>query len=399
MSDQIVYVPTHNGYAVADLQHGERYPYPDFLLFEALGGDWADLRGGEPYANLHYVFSGAYARDRVRDPIVTVDDFVPDLFLSRVLEFGLNGCPSKPRPTDPQRAAAPNLDPAHDHCDDDARLNVRVDHFDVHLGHHLRMNAHDKFEDHEKHDGDSRNRYYLVKAADRSWSVYTQYHMGHAAGRKGDVRTYGSRHFLDEYLRSACRNKIAPCSLSTTSSSAAVTALTASSGTPSGAASGAASGLTSAAVSATAVSSSGLCSAAILTSTGGEQSDDDAPPYYEEDDDWRQSWWWFYLEASTMGFLTRDKNVADSQLTKPGSTGVGFRATFRLAASKMRELLDLSPDENMYYVLEDGQLSINRDSVHTEYVRKERKGSVLCCAANIDATSTYIKEMVYMGLV
>ncbi|KAJ6448511.1 hypothetical protein C8R47DRAFT_1231005 [Mycena vitilis] len=282
----------------------------------------------------------------------------------------------------------------------------------------IRMVPHDKFQGLERHEDDSRNRYYLVKTRDSSWALYTQYQMGHRAGRRGDVRTYGARFFLDMYLKNACKNKIPPCSFTASSSTSTLPASTFSGTVPntivasSGlAASSSTSTLAYSTFSGTVpntivassglAASSGLSSAAVVTGVSSvPNTDEDAPPHYEKEENWRQSWWWFYLVDPKIGFLTRDKNVAESQVTKRGNSGVGFRATFKLAVDQMRKLLDLDPDQHMYYVLENGHLSVQRDPVHTEYAKHERKGSVLCCAADMNAASTYIREeLVYMGLV
>ncbi|KAJ6454915.1 hypothetical protein C8R47DRAFT_1228436 [Mycena vitilis] len=256
----------------------------------------------------------------------------------------------------------------------------------------IRMVPHDKFQGLERHEDDSRNRYYLVKTRDSSWALYTQYQMGHRAGRRGTFTASSSTSTLPASTFSGTvPNTIVASSGLAASSSTSTLAYSTFSGTVPNTIV-ASSGL---------AASSGLSSAAVVTGVSSvPNTDEDAPPHYEKEENWRQSWWWFYLVDPKIGFLTRDKNVAESQVTKRGNSGVGFRATFKLAVDQMRKLLDLDPDQHMYYVLENGHLSVQRDPVHTEYAKHERKGSVLCCAADMNAASTYIREeLVYMGLV
>ncbi|KAJ7638022.1 hypothetical protein DFH06DRAFT_1335667 [Mycena polygramma] len=240
---------------------------------------------------------------------------------------------------------------------------------------------HDGFLGHKFQNSDNRKKYYTAaEGRDGPLAIFTESSAGYAAQRTAeDAQTHDNRAELDDYLtHTFCIPKSPPCKLARASPShdAPFDDVTGSSNDPSANGSG-----------------------EDLNAVVGPRNDpsgEDLDGGEDLDQGWRHPCWWCFTDVpDQLVYITRDKSNIERAL-KLGLR-VSFRSQFKDVVLRVREILHFNPGDRPLYVLEGGDVLEDCVSAYTAYLKRESKGSVLCCCKDINAVGAYVE--VLAGLV
>ncbi|KAJ7112734.1 hypothetical protein C8R44DRAFT_741806 [Mycena epipterygia] len=97
---------------------------------------------------------------------------------------------------------------------------------------------------------------------------------------------------------------------------------------------------------------------------------------------WRSLKWWACGEL-TDGRITRDRAIAHHHV-ELGNLVYRSR-TFRGAVHKVRRRIHLlNPDQDLYYLLPNGRITINWDDAFEEYRKLEKQGSFIVTTDDLE---------------